>query len=97
MKYFNRVMDIRRMEADEINKRTGATSSPRAMVDKAAMRALLDDVVGPCLKGEALVAYGAREKRKGGVHKGGVFITGEVARGRGVTFVTVGGSRLVKG
>ena len=97
MKYFNRVMDLRRMEADYINRDYyGATSQPRKS-DRAANLAACDAVVGPCLKGEALVAYGAREKPKGGVHGGGVFVTGEAARGRGAAFVTVGGSRLVKG
>lgn len=98
MKHFNRsrFIDLKRMEADYINKLTGATY--RAPVSrKHDDRTTLEGVVGPCLKGETLQAYGSRIPRKGGVHSGGVFASGEVARGRGAVFVTVGGSKLIRG
>ncbi len=96
MKYFNRVMDIRRMEADLINRCLGATYRP-LVSRKVEDRATLEHVVGAPVRLESGKAYGAVIKRKGGVHKGSVFVTGEAARGRGVAFVTVGGSKLIKG
>lgn len=97
MKYFNRsrFIDLKRMEADLINKTLGATY--RAPVSrKIENRVTLDSVIGPCVKGETLYAYGSRNRVKGGVHDGGAFVSGEPARGRGIAFVTVGGSKLIK-
>lgn len=98
MKHFNRsrFIDLKRMEADLLNKAAGATY--RAPVshkaDDREVSSVLEYVGAPCVKGETLTAYGARIARKGGVHSGGVFVSGEVARGRGAVFVTVGGTRL---
>ena len=98
MKHFNakRFIDLKRMEADLINRCLGATYTPRKSY-KAEARETLEHVVGAPVKLETKTAYGATEKRKGGVHKGSVFVSGEAARGRGIAFVTVGGSRLIKG
>jgi hypothetical protein len=102
MKYFNANKPMQRFkdwQADCMARERGIERLRREPVyDKATMRAMCAAAtVSHVTKCEDGAAYGARIPVKGGVHSGGVFITGEKARGRGMVFVTVGGSRLIKG
>jgi hypothetical protein len=98
MKHFNRhsFIDLKRMEAELLNKALGATYRPHVSVKNEA-RVTLDVVAGPCCKGETLVAHGARERRKGGIVQGGeVFMRGEPARGVGIQLRGSGPARVYR-
>lgn len=73
MKYFNakRFIDLKRLEADLINKRTPGGVFQPVIRNHRVNTTTCERVVGPCIKGETKVAYGARQPRKGGVIAGG--------------------------
>lgn len=74
MKYFNakRYIDLKRMEADIINRAVGNTY--RVLSTKHLDRAMCDAAIGPALKGETMRARGSIERRKGGVMPGKAFV-----------------------